>query len=318
MPTRLLDGAAVRSVLEWPDTIDAIQDAFAGAARQGALVGAAAQVDPPRALLHLKAGGFAEPPLLTVKANIRPEGGRAFGVVLVFDHQQQRLRAVLDSGDVTAIRTAATAVVAARALGAREGATVAVIGAGPVGRRIVEALPYALQLGALRLWSRDPGRATELAVVAPADVPHQVFDTPAEAAAEADVVITCTPSRAPLLTAADLAEHALVLAMGSDSPGKRELAGDLLAGASIVADDPAAAIRVGESAYLPEPAALPVELGAVLLDPSLGQKLRDGSPSRRIVFDSVGTAFTDTAAAGVIVRLAEERSLGSYFAFQGL
>jgi ornithine cyclodeaminase/alanine dehydrogenase-like protein (mu-crystallin family) len=308
-PTLLLDGAAVRSVLTWPDTIAAIESAFVAAAEGNALPGTASQLTPPGALLHLKAGGFSEPPLLTIKANLRPDDARAFGVLLVFDHRRRSLRAILDSADVTAVRTAATAAVAAKALGGRDGATVAVIGSGPVAERILEALPHVLAPGQLRLWSRDRSRATALSRLAPIGVDHKVCETPAEAVAAADIVVTCTPSREPLLTAGDLARHALILAMGADSPGKQELAADVLTGATVVADDPAAARRVGESARLPESAADPVHLGAVL---ARGELQRADA---RVVFDSVGTAFTDTAATEVIVRLATERGLGVPFTF---
>lgn len=308
-PTLLFDRTAIRSVLTWPDAITAIEHAFSTAAKDSSLLSTASQLTPPGALLHLKAGGFLEPSLLTVKANLRPENARAFGVVLVFDHAKRSLRAILDSADVTAVRTAATAVVAARALGGRAGATVAIVGSGPVAGRIIEALPHVLPPGRLRLWSRERSRAEALSAVIPAKVDHEVCDTPAQAAAMADVVITCTPSREPLLRAADLADGALVVAMGADSPGKQELTADVLTDATVVADDPAAARRVGESVRLAESAADPLHLGSVLagapLDPA----------ASRVVFDSVGTAFADTAVADLIVRLAADRGLGVPFSF---
>ncbi|MET9819485.1 hypothetical protein [Streptomyces sp. NPDC006355] len=137
------------------------------------------QMTPPEGLLHLKAGGFTLPPMLTGKAVLRPDCARAFGVIMISDHRSRNLQAILDSADVTAIRTAATAAVAARALGAPNHATAAVVGAGPVRRSIVKALPPGL--GALRPWSRDRLRAEELAVSAALSVPHRVFATLAEA-----------------------------------------------------------------------------------------------------------------------------------------
>jgi ornithine cyclodeaminase/alanine dehydrogenase-like protein (mu-crystallin family) len=313
--TTLLDAAAVRSLLDWPDAITAIRNAFIAAERQQALDGVAGQIDPPDGLLHLKAGGFAEPPLITVKANLRPNGERAFGVLLVFDHRERTLRAVLDSGDVTAIRTAATALVAAETLGARDGATVAMVGAGPVGCRIVEALPQILKPASLRMWSLDPEPAAEMAATVPAGLPHQFFDSAAEAVAGADVVFTCTPSRAPLLSAADLREDALVIAIGADSPGKRELAADVLDGARLVADEPVAARRVGEYEFLPDVVPAPLSLGRVLLD---GTSCLGPAAGRRTVFDTVGTAFVDAAVADVILRAASRRSLAPAFTFRDI
>jgi ornithine cyclodeaminase/alanine dehydrogenase-like protein (mu-crystallin family) len=313
--TALLDGTAVRSLLDWPEVLTAIRNAFIASTRQQALDGVAGQVDPPGGLLHLKAGGFTDPPLITVKANLRPDGERAFGVLLVFDHRERTLRAILDSGDVTAIRTAATALVAAQALGARDGATVAMVGAGPVGCRIAEALPHIMKPASLRLWSRDAEPAAELVATIPAGIPHQLFETAAEAVAGADVVFTCTPSRTPLLSAADLREDALVIAIGADSPGKRELAADVLADALLIADEPVAARRVGEYEYLPDDAPAPLALGQVLLDGASGLGPASG---RRTVFDTVGTAFTDAAVADVIVRSASRQNLGHTFTFRDI
>jgi ornithine cyclodeaminase/alanine dehydrogenase-like protein (mu-crystallin family) len=246
---------------------------------------------------------------LTVKANLRPVGAKARGVVLVFDHGEGSLRAIIDSADLTAIRTAATAAVAAKTLGGRDGDTVAVIGSGPVAQRLVEALPCVLTPGQWRLWSRDRDRADALATALRSGVDRTVHQTPAEATADADIVVTCTPAREPLLTAGGLGRARLILAMGADSPGKQELAADVLVGATVVADDPVAARTVGESARLTEAAPDPVHLGAAILAGGNGT-------AGRTVVDSVGTAFTDTAVAEVIVRLAAEHGSGVPFSFR--
>jgi ornithine cyclodeaminase/alanine dehydrogenase-like protein (mu-crystallin family) len=313
--TMLLSGPDVRSVLTWPDTISAVRDSFRAAATGGIMQPAAAQVGMATGSLHLKAGGLLNPALLSVKANLRPDAARALGVILVFDPDQVTLRAVLDSADVTAYRTAATAVVAAGALGAQDGCSVAVLGTGRVAGGFLDALPHEVKVGAFHVWGRDRERAERLARAAGRPVPVHVHDTPGAAAAQADVVVTCTPSRSPLVSAADLREGALLLAMGADSPGKRELAPDVLADAVIVADDPEAVTRVGEVAFHPNGSA-----GAVLGD--LGSVITgavalpgDAGRTRRVIFDSVGIAFVDTAMAALVLRTAQARGLGTPFHF---
>jgi ornithine cyclodeaminase/alanine dehydrogenase-like protein (mu-crystallin family) len=316
---RLLDRTDVRSVLSWPAVIDVVRAAFRAAASDRALPPAAAQVQIPRGSLHLKAGGLVDPTLISVKANLRPDGARAFGVVLVFDADRGALRAVLDSADITAWRTAAAAVVAAQALGARDGCSVAVLGAGPVGSGVIAALPAEIAASEFHVWSRNRTRAEELVSSLAPGTRAQVHDQPGAAAARADVVVTCTPSRNPLLSSADLRDGALVLAMGADSPGKRELSADVLAGATIVADDPLAVLRVGECAYLPQPVESAVwsDLGAILTGAkSVPRGVVPGEHAAgRVVFDSVGIAFIDTAVAALVVDEAEKRDLGRSFAF---
>jgi ornithine cyclodeaminase/alanine dehydrogenase-like protein (mu-crystallin family) len=312
--TRLLSGPDIRAVLTWPDTIQSVRDSFRAAAAGRILGPAAAQVPTPDGSLHLKAGGLLDPSLLSVKANLRPDAGRALGVILLFDPDGVTLRAVLESAEVTAYRTAATAVVAAGALGAQDNCSVAVLGTGKVAGAVIEALPYEINVSAFHLWGRNREHAAQLAHANGSSVPVHVHDTPGGATAHADVVVTCTPSRSPLIETTDLRDGALVLAMGADSPGKRELADDVLAGAIIVADDPVAVTRVGETAFLPNTAADAVlgDLGSLLAG---AVTLPGGTARARVVFDSVGIAFVDTAVAALVLRKAEANGLGTPFHF---
>jgi ornithine cyclodeaminase/alanine dehydrogenase-like protein (mu-crystallin family) len=304
--TRLLDRTTVRSLLHWPDVIEAVRESYRAAADQAVLRPEAAELKLPAGLVHLKAGGLLDPTLVSIKANLRPDGARASGVILLFDADRGALTAVLDSADLTAYRTAAAAVVAAKALGAPDGCSVAVLGTGPVGACVLQAMAHEVKVSEFQLWGRNATRAADVAAAA-ADVAVHVHQTPGAAAASADVVVTCTPSREPLIGAADLRTGALVLAMGADSPGKRELAADVIDGAVIVVDS-AAARSVGESAYLPERAddAVLGEVGELLT----GRISTAEFPGRRKVFDSVGIAHVDTAVAAAVVRQAEAKALG--------
>jgi ornithine cyclodeaminase/alanine dehydrogenase-like protein (mu-crystallin family) len=300
-------------MLTWQDTIQSVRDSFRAAATGRILAPAAAQVPTPNGSLHLKAGGLLDPSLLSVKANLRPDAGRALGVILLFDPDGVTLRAVLESAEVTAYRTAATAVVAAGALGTQNNCSVAVLGTGRVAGAVIEALLYEINVSAFHLWGRNREHAEQLAHANGSSVPVYVHDTPGGATAHADVVVTCTPSRSPLIEAADLRDGALVLAMGADSPGKRELADDVLAGAIIVADDPVAVTRVGETAFLPDSATSDAVLG------DLGSLLTGAvtlpGGTARVVFDSVGIAFVDTAVAALLLKKAEANGLGTPFHF---
>jgi ornithine cyclodeaminase len=130
----------------------------------------------------------------------------------------------------------------------------------------------------------------------------RVAATPSVAVADADVVVTTTPSREPLLHAGDLPAGVHVTAMGSDGAGKRELAPDVLERADlVVVDDLAQSRRIGELRRVPEGrVAGPVTLGAVLAGDVEGR--RDGA--QRTVCDLTGTGVQDTAIArGLLGRL---------------
>lgn len=307
-PVFLINRSQVRELLTWPDMLAATGDALI-AATGSAVATVASQLVVPGASLHLKAGALADPPLMSVKANLRPDAGSASGAILAFDLERQRLHAVIASGDLTAMRTAAIAAVAARALRGTSPTTVALLGAGPVAQRVDEALRFLGCASEVRVWSRQVSRATDLADRA-SQATHRVCSTVEEALDGAELVVTCTPSREALFEAHQLRPEALVLAMGADSPGKRELPAELLARAEIYADVRADALRVGDCAYLDEGDAARVR--------ELGTLLASGLPVERgnrehVVFDSVGSSAVDAAVVALVVARAAERGLGERF-----
>jgi hypothetical protein len=88
-PARLLTRAQVQSLLRWPALIEATAQALieASAGRPAAAV--SSQLHVPGAALHLKSGALAQPPTLTVKANLRPEAGGAAGLIVAFGIRRQ-------------------------------------------------------------------------------------------------------------------------------------------------------------------------------------------------------------------------------------
>lgn len=306
----VLNRSEVRQTLEWDSLIMVVRSALIGLASPEVPDSISAQLVTPDASLHVKAGGTAELSILALKANLRPHSGDSDGAVLVFDAVQQNLRAVLASGDLTAFRTAAIAATAAEALVTVDHPVVALVGAGPVAQRVDEALAH-LGLGAeLRVWSRSLERAQRLVDAGGEPARRRACASVPEATRNAHLVVTCTPARSPLLDGGDVAPHATVLAMGADSPGKRELGDGLLEGATLFADVPSDAVLVGESRQLP-----PSEVDRV---GSLGALLADGrgrhSQARTIV-DSVGSSAVDAAVSAMVVSRAVDARSGTWLGF---
>ena len=297
-------------MVQWPGLIETTARALIEAAGESA-VSAASQLHLPGTALHLKSGALAEPPVLTVKANLRPASGGAAGLIVAFDPAACTVRAVLDSADLTAMRTGAIAAVAARQLAGPGPHTLAVLGAGPVAQQALVAISHVTDVRAVRVWSRDSSRAAQFSLTKTR--PVTTCDSPEQAVAGAGIVLTATPSRQPLVTGADLDTHVLVLAMGADTRGKRELGEGVLDGAELVADVPAAAAEVGELAYLPGG---PDPARCTALGELLAGRARLRPPGdRRIVFDSVGTAVVDAAAVALVLAAAEGAGVGTLVDF---
>jgi ornithine cyclodeaminase/alanine dehydrogenase-like protein (mu-crystallin family) len=312
--TLLLTRSDIRQVVAWPVLFDAVRDGLLLRAKGQTALPVSGQIAMPNALLHLKAGAIFDPGALSVKANLRPTGGHASGVVVLYDTDAGQISAILDSADITAMRTAALATVAAEALASPGPVHLAVLGAGPLAAQVLAALPQRLEIASLHLWSRARARAEALAQRV--DMPVSIYDTPGEAARQANIIVTATPARTPYLEASDITEGALILAMGADSPGKRELAASVLEAAQIIADQREDVLKVGESAYLPAEGAhrIVAELGTLLAGgPPIPAPAAQGARFR--VFDSVGSAIIDATVSRSIVSLAKENGFGQVFDF---
>jgi len=139
------------------------------------------------------------------------------GVVLVSDASNGVLRAVLDAGAVTALRTGAAAVLAAETLGRRDAATAAVIGAGVNGQ--AAARTFLARGRDVMLWDVDEQRAAQAAEELGARVAAS-----REEALAADLLVTVTPGREIVLGAGSLQPGQHASLMGADGPGKAEIA----------------------------------------------------------------------------------------------
>jgi ectoine utilization protein EutC len=233
------------------------------------------------------------------------------GLVVLLDATTGIPRAALfDAGYLTDLRTALAGAVAADHLAVRDASQVGVIGAGVQARWQVEALTLVRPVRHVRLWARDPDRATALAddLARSLEVEVEVAATPTEAAA-GDVLVTTTPSTAPLVAADALHPGLHVTAVGSDAPGKQELGPDLLAAADVlVCDHLDQSRRLGELRPATEAdVARAVELGTVIDDPSRGRR----SSEQVTVCDLTGTGAQDTAIASLAVARCTEAGVGT-------
>jgi ornithine cyclodeaminase len=176
----------------------------------------------------------------------------------------------LDEGWMTDVRTAAVAAMATRALSRRD-TVLGILGTGAQARLEAALHAEVLPLERVVLWGRSGEHAeacrSEIAAGLPSVVVH-VADSPADVAREARVVVTATASRAPLLADADIRPGTLLLAVGSDSPGKQELDPAILRRAGLLlVDSTAQCERLGELQHAPSERDRAIEIGAFCAAP---------------------------------------------------
>ena len=212
------------------------------------------------------------------------------GLVLLSDASNGVLRAALDAGAVTALRTGAAAVLAAETLGRRDARTAAVIGAGVNGR--ATARTFVTRGHDTMVWDVDSDRAR----VTADEVGASVAESRDEALA-ADLVATVTPGHEVVYGPGSLRPGQHVSLMGADGPGKAEIAVEELARTRVFADDWEQASHNGELVHAVETGSLSrpdvTELGNVLAGTAAGRK----DENEITGFDSTGLAIQDLAIA---------------------
>ena len=223
------------------------------------------------------------------------------GLMILLSAKTGLVEAVfLDNGYLTDIRTAAAGAVAARHLAPAEVTTAGVIGTGVQARLQMQAAHLERPFGRLLVWGRDRDRATACAadLADTLDIDVQVADDPRSLVAQSQLVVTTTPSRAPLIAADWLHPGLHITAMGADQPGKTEIAPAALAACDLYVCDSIAQCAVSGELEGALAAGLlvrgtQVELGQIINDPAMGRR----SEAAVTICDLTGTGAQDTAIA---------------------
>ncbi len=321
----LLNREDVTALLSLPDCIEAVEQVF----RQHAL--GELPIDPGVLGAHVTGGGFhiktaalaGSPGYFAAKVNANfPGNPGSFGlptiqgVIALFDAVCGRPLALLDSIEITILRTAAATAVAARYLARADTTTVTICGCGMQGRIHLRALMHVLPIKHVFALDVDPARARQFAQeLAPElGVSITASDELAAAVAASEVCVTCTPARQPIFPAALLHPGLFIAAVGADSPEKQELEPAVLQHCLVVVDILEQAAIMGElhhaiAAGLLSPTDVHANLGQVIA----GQRPGRTTEEEIFVFDSTGTALQDAAAAALVYERAQTTGRGVPF-----
>jgi ornithine cyclodeaminase/alanine dehydrogenase-like protein (mu-crystallin family) len=320
--TLLLSASEVVVLLDLPSCMAAVEEML----RRHA----AGETVPPRVLglpgvaggVHVKAAGLlGAEPRLAVKLNANYPGNPEHcglpaiqGVLVLFDGACGRPLAILDSMEITALRTAATSALAARYLARPDARTLTVCGCGRQGAMHARALCGVLPIRRVLLWDVATGRAQRLAAELAgelAGVEVGAAEDLAPALAVSDVCATCTPARSFFVRREDVRPGTFIAAVGADDRGKQELDPRLVANSTLVTDAVAQCAEMGELQHAVSQGLMAVEqVHAELAD--IVADLRPGRTTANeiTIFDSTGTALQDLAAAMAVEARAREAGAG--------
>ncbi|MER8578235.1 cyclodeaminase [Mesorhizobium sp. M1423] len=224
---------------------------------------------------------------------------------------------LLDNGYLTDIRTAAAGAVAAKHLSRPDSSVAAIFGAGVQAGLQLEALMLVRPITEARIWARDAAKAEAVANALSERLGIAVHAEPdaAKAAADADIIVTTTPSTEPLIKAGFVSAGQHITAMGSDAEHKNEIAPAILRMADLyVADSAKQTRRLGElhhaiAAGVMAANAEITELGHIIAGERHGRR----SDSDITIADLTGTGVQDTAIATLARDRAHAAKTGTIF-----
>ena len=225
------------------------------------------------------------------------------GVIALCDGANGSLLALMDSIEITILRTGAATAVAAKHL-ARHDSTVATIcGCGNQGRVQLRSLTKVRPLQRAYAFDRNERQAQQFADDLSAELHIEVKAVRdlATAVGQSDICVTCTPSQRYFLNRDDVAPGTFIAAVGADAPEKQELDPRLMASSKIVVDNLEQCATIGELHHALESGLVTREdVHAELHEVVTGLKRGRASEEEIIIFDSTGTALQDAAAAAVV------------------
>jgi ornithine cyclodeaminase/alanine dehydrogenase-like protein (mu-crystallin family) len=320
MGVLILSHADVTSALAPDACAEAMADVLAAHARGEAFVPLRSVTAPPDAngFIGLMPGWRgahgAVPAVFGLKAIVlipdNPSRGLDThqGTVTLFDGETGVPTAILDASAVTEIRTAAVTAVATKTLAREDARVLAILGAGVQARSHLRALSWFENV---RVFSPNSDHAHTLADT---DTRASVAPSAEDAVRGADVVVTATSSREPVLRQEWLGPGAHVNAVGASQPSARELDVETVAASALFCDSrESLRNEAGEFRLALEQGAIAgeehirAELGEVLAGLRPGRE--DGSV--QTLFRSLGLAIEDLAAAQAAVASATAQGIGT-------
>jgi thiomorpholine-carboxylate dehydrogenase len=289
------DEEAVRSRLRWDHLIDAMENALAAFSRGDVIA-------PLRTVLTVEDGRRYLGVMPAVLGDVMgtklvtfypANAGSPFpthdATIVVYDTATGRPLAAMDGRLITEMRTAAVSAAATRHLAAPQAQVLALLGSGVQARSHLAALCAVRKFSDVRVWSASPGHAERFA----REHGVRAAGTAEDAVRGADVIVTATSSREPILNGAWIKPGAHVNAIGSSRPDWRELDADAMANVVVVDSREAAAAEAGD--VIMAGAKIYAEIGEIFAG------LAEVPRGITTIFKSVGLAVEDVAAAKLVL-----------------
>lgn len=218
------------------------------------------------------------------------------GAVLLHSGETGELLAMANASAITAIRTASVSAVATKLLARQDASVLAILGAGVQARSHLAAIPLVRTIREVRIYSPNRAKAEEAAKGFAAS---RVAGSAEEAIRGADIVVTATNAREPVVRREWIAPGAHINAVGSSVATTRELDGATIAAGSLFVDRRESTVNESgdylfalQEGAIAGPEHIRAEIGEILTLRAKGRT----SPGEITIFKSLGLAIEDLAS----------------------
>ena len=313
--TLFLNEQEVAQLLPMDECIEALDRAFGHAGAGKTDNKARSRIRMPGGFFHFMAAADGGQGVFGYKAYPSFAGpGGAKMMVTLYDYETGQMLACMEAGRLGQIRTGAASGLATRYMAREDAATVAVIGSGFQARTQLEAVCAVRPIRQARVFSRRQERREDFAQRSSErlGVDVQAVDSAQECVEGADIVIAITSARDPVVLGEWLADGAHINAAGGNHWQRREIdEAAVLRSELIVVDDlEQAKIECGDLMWPEARGSFRWGMAHELRDVVAGRVPGRLSADGLTLFESMGVALEDVAAADLVYRKAREQGVG--------
>ena len=237
------------------------------------------------------------------------------GLMILLDSKTGVLKSVLlDKGYLTDVRTAIAGAIAAKHLSNPESSNVGIIGAGIQAKMQLEALLLVRNIKIAYIWSRDSKKTNTFVKNIKDKINIKIIacESPEQTVNLSEILITCTPSKSPIIKSEWLKKGLHITAMGSDAEMKNELDPKIIKDCDYyIPDSQSQTSILGELNHAIKAGLVSAEkkyneLGSVIINSNLGRRnINDVT-----VADLTGTGVQDTAIARHTYKISADKGFG--------
>ena len=237
------------------------------------------------------------------------------GLMILLDSKTGVLKSVLlDKGYLTDVRTAIAGAIAAKHLSNPESSNVGIIGAGIQAKMQLEALLLVRNIKTAYIWSRDSKKTNKFVQNIKDKINIKIIacESPEQTVNLSEILITCTPSKSPIIKSEWLKQGLHITAMGSDAEMKNELDPKIIKDCDYyIPDSQSQTSILGELNHAIKAGLVSAEkkyneLGSVIINSNLGRRnINDVT-----VADLTGTGVQDTAIARHTYKISADKGFG--------